>query len=569
MSYTIHVPVYLYSDSDAAYTRDESKRGQLWTTLGPHPIANTAYDGKVIAIKHPTGGYVLGWVNDEDNASSSTIASFDSFTVGDSVPIEISRKSSEFTHRVTLLVNNVRIWEETGVGTATTMTLGVAQRENLYREATDTMRPAATLRVTTYKGTSQIGNPVSKTVTATIPQSIYDAHTLTSVSRTEQNGAVYNLYLGSTVYVQGQSIVTFNATASGLYGSTVRSFRIDWAGATTQGEASNGTFEGSLTPVKSGTQTATVTMTDSRGGKTTHTVTTYVRAYEPPSLSAVRYYRSTASGVRDSNGTNVFLSYNTEASSLQTTGGSERNGLRMVITRRLMPGATTTVFDSSYPELESTAREHIFSDVTISSSARFTLTLQDNLMSTMAMFTVSTISVPGSWDKSGFAAGKVKQDSKYALEVGGESLFEGHVQIPDHNITASVVTAPVISATTFFGNDVEILGRKQRATDITAAHTAGAPGVTGLSATYCFGLVTLAFNYKPAVGRTTDVVAVTEWYRPMTRMVIPAYSSTVSDNELGITAYIDNEGKVQVVAPTEPSYAMTFSVTYIAVRQQE
>ena len=68
MAVTIYkTPITLYWDSIRASKRDTRDSGQ-WHTSGVHQVENelTVNGVKVYAIKHPTSGYGIGWVREDD-----------------------------------------------------------------------------------------------------------------------------------------------------------------------------------------------------------------------------------------------------------------------------------------------------------------------------------------------------------------------------------------------------------------------------------------------------------------------------------------------------------------------
>ena len=103
------------------------------------------------------------------------------------------------------------------------------------------------------------------------------------------------------VYVQGKSQCKLTATASGIYGSTIKSYQIK-QGSTILGSSSTVT-----TPIlnTSGSITYTVIVTDSRGRTASKTVSITVKSYSSPSFSSVRCQRCLANGTVNDDGTYI------------------------------------------------------------------------------------------------------------------------------------------------------------------------------------------------------------------------------------------------------------------------
>lgn len=129
--------------------------------------------------------------------------------------------------------------------------------------------------------TVQSGNPTVKTFTAT---------------------RVDNTVPSSWgIYVQGKSQCKLQVTASGIYGSSIKSYQIK------QGSTILASSSSTTTPVltSTGTITYTVIVTDSRGRTASKTVSIAVAGYSAPYFSSVRSQRCLANGTPDNDGTYI------------------------------------------------------------------------------------------------------------------------------------------------------------------------------------------------------------------------------------------------------------------------
>ena len=83
---------------------------------------------------------------------ASSISTFNNFTIGDNIPISISRASSSFTHTLELKFGNTLIAKRTGIGASTTLVLSQAEQDALYNLMPNSTSGTVTLFCTTYSG---------------------------------------------------------------------------------------------------------------------------------------------------------------------------------------------------------------------------------------------------------------------------------------------------------------------------------------------------------------------------------------------------------------------------------
>lgn len=129
--------------------------------------------------------------------------------------------------------------------------------------------------------TVQPGNPTVNTFTAT-----------------RVNNAVPQSW---EIFVQGKSQCKLQATASGIYGSSIKSYQIK------QGSTILASSSSTTTPVltSAGTIIYTVIVTDSRGRTASETVSITVSGYSAPCFSSVRSQRCLADGTVNDDGTYI------------------------------------------------------------------------------------------------------------------------------------------------------------------------------------------------------------------------------------------------------------------------
>lgn len=161
-----------------------------------------------------------------------------------------------------------------------------------------------TIYVDTYNGSRLIGTK-SVTFTATVPSSIVPS--ISTITCTDPKG--YQSTYGG--YVQNKSTLKVVVAASGSYSSTIKSYKIVANGTT---YTSNSPTTGVL--ISSGTNTVTVTVTDSRGRTASKTASVSVLAYNSPTIGYLIAGRCNAEGTADTDGAYIIASFKTAVTAL-------------------------------------------------------------------------------------------------------------------------------------------------------------------------------------------------------------------------------------------------------------
>lgn len=161
-----------------------------------------------------------------------------------------------------------------------------------------------TIYVDTYNGSKLIGTK-SVTFTATVPSSMVPS--ISSITCTDPKGYL-SKYGG---YVQNKSTLKVVVSASGSYSSSIKSYKIVANGVT---YTANSPTTGVL--ITSGTNTITVTVTDSRGRTASKTATISVLAYTSPTISYLTAERCNSEGTADADGAYISASFKTVVTAL-------------------------------------------------------------------------------------------------------------------------------------------------------------------------------------------------------------------------------------------------------------
>lgn len=212
--------------------------------------------------------------------------------MGTTMVIYTSGASEAFTHDLAYSFAG-RPYESIATG-VTSMVYWKVPVE-LANSIPNTTSGTVTIRCITKNGSTTVG---TKTVllTAKVPASVVP--TISTVTHAE---AATGLAAIGT-YVQGKSKIAVNITASGTYGSTIKSYS-----STLMGKAYTGASWTSDTITTSGTLSIVTTVTDSRGRTASKTTSLTVLAYSPPQITTFSVARYNASGVADPDGTSVWV----------------------------------------------------------------------------------------------------------------------------------------------------------------------------------------------------------------------------------------------------------------------
>lgn len=261
-----------------AHNADGSKSCAFSSTIGINVTLSGTYYGDITASGSGTFGTI-------PRATTPTLSA-SSVNMGESITISMPRASSAFDHTLTYSFGGASgtIGSDLGTSKAWTVPLSLASQIPSGTSGT------CTITCKTYNGSTLIG---TKTVSfkAVVPASVVP--TISAVSMAE---TVSGLAAQFGAYVQGKSKVKITITATGAYGSTIKTYKTNVDGKDYSGAApTTGTLS-------SGSKTVTITVTDSRGrtAKTTKTLT--VVAYSAPTIPTLTAVRALQDGATNYEG---------------------------------------------------------------------------------------------------------------------------------------------------------------------------------------------------------------------------------------------------------------------------
>lgn len=216
-------------------------------------------------------------------------------TIGNALTININRQSSSFKHTVRYAWGNKSGTIASNVDTSTTWTIPL----DFANDIPNSTSGVGTIYVDTYSGTTKIGTS-SSTLSLSVPSSTVPTIDTKTVEETVDG---LNTQFGT--YVQNKSKIKATMTASGTYGSTIKSYKI-----TANGETFN-SDSGTTGELKtSGTNRVDFEVTDSRGRKATSYIDISVTAYENPKILSVSAIRTNDDGTANDEGTHAKITFN-------------------------------------------------------------------------------------------------------------------------------------------------------------------------------------------------------------------------------------------------------------------
>ncbi|MGX8850106.1 DUF859 family phage minor structural protein [Amedibacillus sp. YH-ame10] len=209
-------------------------------------------------------------------------------TMDSPMTISISRASSNFTHTVRYQFGNV-VRDYSGQATSCIFTPPASDASQIPNTTSGT----GTITVTTYSGSTKIGDSKSSSFTLNIPGSLNPSFSSLNITRND-NGVPQEW----GIYVQGKSKATVKIEgASGIYGSSISSYSI--VGSNGTSSSSSAVTTDSL---PSGTITFTGSIKDSRGKTATREASITVYPNSAPTLT-LKAERCNVSGVVSNTGT--------------------------------------------------------------------------------------------------------------------------------------------------------------------------------------------------------------------------------------------------------------------------
>lgn len=324
------------------------------------------------------------------NRSSATIGS-------DSVTVNISRASSNFTHKVKVAWGGTWYLLAENVATSYSFTPPMSYCNTIPNATSGT----ATVKVETISNGSWIGE-ATKTITFNVPTSVVPS---VGISVTANNT------LSGTNIANKTTFTVKPTNATGSYGSTIKSYQL--SGGFLNSTSSSGATTGTL---GAGDYTLTVKVTDSRGRTATASKKVTVYPYDKPTVKA-SVYRCSQDGTKDGSGTYVRASVTYEVSN---PNGGNANAKQYAVWWR-NKGATSWTVLTNFTNLSAysgTVTLDLGGGWDVSKSYDISIGIKDSYNQTDYYGTISTKSALLNLEKNGVGIGKIWEQG--ALDVGGQ-----------------------------------------------------------------------------------------------------------------------------------------------------
>ena len=387
---------------NVAHNADGTKTGSFYSSF-------TGYHGTVDV----SGSMALVTI---PRASAPTLSA-STVNYGSAVTINTNRASTNFTHNMWASFSGEPVVIGNSYTTSATWTVPLTMM-NKIPNATSSF---CTIYVDTYSGGTFIG---TKTVVlnTTVPSNIVP--TISTKTHTE---AVAGLFENIGGYVQSLSKIRATLSGAGSYGSTITGYEI-----TIDGKTYGGSDVTSNVITSSGSSTITYKITDSRGRTATGTNAITILAYARPNLTSF-------SVVRKVGETTTLQVYRAGTFSQLT----EKNTGTMVVYTKLKTAtywgtAKSTVTSTTGTiggTIELTGHSDALSyDVKVVFYDEFT-----SANPSTATLSLSTVTVPMSWSKTGIGAGKVWE--RGALDVGGDTYMVGALDVKGNTSISGTLNA--------------------------------------------------------------------------------------------------------------------------------
>lgn len=374
------------------------KSGNGYNTQEYLPKQNSGYDS------YPAGTPTI-W--DMGSVALTTIPrattpSIGTVTLGSAITISLPRASTSFTHNLTYQFGNVSGTIATGAGDSATWNVPPL---SLAEQIPDNASGVGTITCQTISGGSVIGS-VTINFSANVPDSVVPS--ISSIQATEYVSGLAAQFGG---FVQGKSQLAVSISASGAYGSTIRSYSTKIEGVSYSGRSfTSNVVKGS------GTIAITTTVVDSRQRTFTNTANVTVYPYFAPKINAFSAWRVNTSGAAADDGERLGIRCAYEVASV-----NGRNARGYSLEYRVSTDAAFSEIESGTAATSYDETKTYTSAPVVSGNYSFVvrLTVSDYFTSAFVDVAIPTAFVLMNWkgDGTGMGIGKVSEVSN-ALDMG-------------------------------------------------------------------------------------------------------------------------------------------------------
>lgn len=266
-------------------TTEDTTASKAITGLTP----NTTYSIKVRARKKTNQVYGSSSASSVKTLGGSVISSVSAFTADAAtakITMSVTVYNTSYTHTLVIKNGTTTVLTITGLTLANgsnTVTLNATQRSTVLAAMSSVKSYTGTFTLTTYSGTTQIGDSSSKTATVQTT-SANSSPTFTAFTHEDSNTTAVGVTGNNQIYIQSISSLKLTlTTATAKNGATISSYSVVAGSKTASGTTTTITVG---TIADAGTVPVIVTAIDSRGYTTAVTVNITVLEYESINITA-------------------------------------------------------------------------------------------------------------------------------------------------------------------------------------------------------------------------------------------------------------------------------------------
>lgn len=291
---------------------------------------NITYSGVYIGTISGSGTGTLNTI-----PRASVLGAISNFTIGSNITISLTKYSSSFTDTLRIYLNDVLFKTVSNITTGDTVSFTTAELNLIYTALPNVTSAVFKFVNTTTSASGTVGTS-TRTATGTIAASIKP--TISSIAITE---AISDIATQFGAFIQNNSKANVNVTYTVGTGSSLNNISIKLNGETYN---TNNITTNALTT--SGSNTCTVTVTDTRGRTDTATQTFSVTAYTSPTIASFSVVRCTQDGTLDDMGS--YVKVNASATIAALSNNNTKEFKLQYKQRSSSTWETAQTYDSSY-----------------------------------------------------------------------------------------------------------------------------------------------------------------------------------------------------------------------------
>lgn len=230
-------------------------------------------------------------------------------TLGTAQTLSVTRQTTSFTHTITYKCGSA---SGTVCTKSSSTSISWTPPLSLAQQNTTGTSVSITFTIVTYSGDTNVGSN-TKTISCTIPSSVTPT---ISIEVTDSTG--YKDTYGDGSYIKGLSKIKVVITATGVYGSTIKSYKTTINGKTYTSSTIIADVEGDSSDTHGCDLFISSTVTDSRNRTAVATGEGGIIEYTPPKINEFTVIRSDESGAASSSGEYLAVKFDASVTALSS-----------------------------------------------------------------------------------------------------------------------------------------------------------------------------------------------------------------------------------------------------------